>query len=147
MVFGSDTMPLIEEEADKPPKRIALVAHDGREKAIREWALWNKGLLVDHELVGSERIGRALRAVGVEVSVLEGGEAQQIGALIADGEIDVLVLLWNPLARQSPSVEVQELLSVAVRCNIPVACNRASADHIVSSPLLRSDYMPPDDDL
>jgi methylglyoxal synthase len=125
-------------------KRIALVAHDHKKKDIVEWAKYNRTLLARHELVATGTTGRAVEeALGLPVSRLQSGPLggdQQIGARIAEGNVDLLVFFWDPLEPQPHDPDVKALLRLTVVWNIPVACNRASADFIISSPLMTKPY-------
>jgi methylglyoxal synthase len=133
---------------DEPPgprKRIGLVAHDNKKIDLIEWATYNRQVLMRHELTATGTTGTLLEeALGIGVVKLQSGPLggdQQLGALIADGEIDFLVFFWDPLEPQPHDPDVKALLRIAVVWNIPVACNRASADLMVSSPLMSSDYV------
>ena len=123
-------------------RRIALVAHDGRKQDMREWAEFNRDVLAEHSLFATGTTGRMLsEEVGLPVTRFHSGPFggdQQIGARIADGEIDLLVFFWDPLEPHPHDHDVKALLRVAVLWNIPVACNRATADFLVSSPLMSS---------
>jgi methylglyoxal synthase len=125
-----------------PQRRIALVAHDGRKQDMREWAEFNRDLLAAHRLYATGTTGRMLSdQVGLPVICFHSGPFggdQQIGAKIADGGIDLLVFLWDPLEPQPHDHDIKALLRVAVLWNIPVACNRATADFLISSPLMNS---------
>ncbi len=125
-------------------KRIALVAHDNKKSDLLEWALFNKGLLLQHELYATETTGDLLeQELRADVHKLQSGPLggdQQIGARIAEGSIDVLVFFWDPLQSHPHDPDVRALLRIAAVWNIPVACNRSSADFIVSSPLMSDDY-------
>jgi methylglyoxal synthase len=121
-------------------RRIALIAHDNKKRDMREWARYNQQRLIEHELFATATTGQILQdELGLDVTCfLSGpyGGDQQIGARIAQGEIDLLVFFWDPLEPHPHDPDVKALLRVAVVCNIPVACNRATADFMISSPLM-----------
>lgn len=125
-------------------KRIALVAHDGRKKDLIDWAVYNKATLSQHELYGTGGTGtRISEATGLPVSrFLSGplGGDQQLGAAIAVAEIDMLVFFWDPLEPQPHDPDVKALLRLAVLHNIPTASNRATADFLITSPLMGQEY-------
>jgi len=125
-------------------KRIALVAHDNKKSDLLEWAEYNRDLLVVHELVSTGTTGQRLEhMLGVPVGRFQSGPLggdQQIGAKIAEGGIDCLIFFWDPMETMPHDTDVKALLRIAVVWNIPVACNRASADFIFSSPLMSEPY-------
>jgi methylglyoxal synthase len=131
-------------------KKIALVAHDDKKRDLLEWAKFNKLLLAQHDLYATGTTGKLLeQELGIEVNKLQSGPLggdQQIGAKISEGELDLLIFFWDPLASQAHDTDVKALLRIAVVWNIPVACNRASADFMISSPLMSGAYerRPPD---
>jgi methylglyoxal synthase len=121
-------------------RRIALIAHDNKKQDMLEWAGYNLALLAGHELFATATTGQILGdELGLPVTRFRSGPLggdQQIGARIAEGKIDLLVFLWDPLEPHPHDPDVKALLRVAVVCNIPVACNRATADFMISSPLM-----------
>ena len=127
-----------------PKKKIALVAHDNKKKDLLEWAKWNRAILAEHVVYATGTTGRLLEEeLGFDIIKLQSGPLggdQQIGAKIADGEIDFLIIFWDPLEQQPHDPDVKALLRIAVVWNIPVACDRASADFMISSPLMSGEY-------
>jgi methylglyoxal synthase len=148
-MYGADDVVMnetIEKGSPRTCRRIALIAHDNKKKDMREWARFNRHRLTEHELFATATTGRLLQdeldlAVTCFRSGPYGGD-QQIGARIAEGEIDLLVFFWDPLEPHPHDPDVKALLRVAVVCNIPVACNRATADFMISSPLLAQAHLP-----
>ncbi|GAB4470044.1 MAG: methylglyoxal synthase [Anaerolineales bacterium] len=128
----------------KPDKKIALVAHDNKKRDLVEWARFNRDLLAHHELYATGTTGYVLeRELNLPVHKLQSGPLggdQQIGAKIASNEIDFLIFFWDPLEPMPHDPDVKALLRMAVVWNIPMACNRASADFMISSPLMDSEY-------
>ena len=127
-----------------PPRTIGLVAHDNKKADLIEWARFNLPLLASHDLVATGTTGLLVEEeLGVQVRKLQSGPLggdQQLGSLIAEGQIDFLIFFWDPLEPQPHDPDVRALLRLAVVWNIPVACNRASADFMISSPLMLGDY-------
>jgi methylglyoxal synthase len=125
-------------------KHIALVAHDNKKKDLIEWAEYNKAALSRHDLIATGTTGKMLedkldRTVKKMLSGPLGGD-QQIGSMIAEGKVDVLIFFWDPMEAQPHDPDIKALLRVAVTWNIPFACDRATADFILTSPLLYDDY-------
>jgi methylglyoxal synthase len=125
-------------------KRIALVAHDNKKSELIEWAIYNKTALSKHRLFGTGTTGTLLeKALGQPVNkFLSGplGGDQQIGARIAEGKIDVLIFFWDPMEAQPHDPDIKALLRLGVVWNIPFACDRATADFLLTSPLMFQDY-------
>ncbi len=125
-------------------KNIALVAHDNKKQDLLEWVLYNKDILLTHNLYATGSTGSMLSgALDAPVYCFKSGPLggdQQIGAKIAEGDINLVIFFWDPLEPHPHDVDVKALLRIAVVYNIPIACNRASADFIVSSHLLNEQY-------
>ncbi len=125
-------------------KNIALVAHDNMKNDLVEWAQWNKPVLQRHNIFATGTTGRLMEAE-LEMSVTKfqsgplGGD-QQIGAFITEGKIDFLIFFWDPLEPQPHDPDVKALLRIALVWNIPTACNRATADFLISSVLMDKPY-------
>ncbi len=125
-------------------KRIAMVAHDHKKLDLIEWAEYNKTALARHELIATGTTGKLLedkldRPVKRVLSGPLGGD-QQIGAMIATGELDVLIFFWDPMEAQPHDSDVKALLRLAIAWNIPTACDRATADFMLTSPLMHEKY-------
>jgi len=127
-------------------KRIALIAHDNRKADLLAWARFNQGTLGKHELYATGTTGALIAdQLGLDVRrFLSGplGGDQQVGAAIAEGRIDAVIFFWDPLEPHPHDVDVKALLRVAVVHNIAIACNRATADFVLSSPLMNQEYVP-----
>ena len=140
----------------KTIKRIALVAHDNRKKDLVEWVEWNWSALLDHKLICTGTTGTLVEETlknkldknlkrSIDIRKLKSGPLggdQQLGSLIADGEVDVIIFLWDPMEPQPHDVDVKALLRIAVLYNVPTACNRSTADFMISSPLFKTEYTP-----
>ena len=139
----------------KRRKTIALVAHDHRKKDLADWVEYNHGTLADHDLVCTGTTGKMIEetlagkaAKGAKKPAITklrsgplGGD-QQLGAMIAEGRIDLMIFLWDPMEQQPHDVDIKALLRIAVLYNIPTACNRSTADFLISSPIMERDYQP-----
>lgn len=137
-------------------KRIALVAHDNQKKDLIEWVEWNWDSLIKHKLICTGTTGRMVeeaihrkievgKSMKFEITKLKSGPLggdQQLGALISEGRIDLIIFLWDPMEPQPHDVDVKALLRIAVLYNIPTACNRSTADFLISSSLLNEKYSP-----
>jgi len=125
--------------------RIALIAHDGQKEDMTEWAVWNRDLLRDAELCGTRHTASLVSAaIGTPVRALlsgpRGGDAQ-VGAMIAKRELDLVVFFWDPLESHAHEADVRALLRLAVLHDVPIACNRRSADLIVTSRLWKDQLL------
>ena len=127
-----------------PRKRIALIAHDNLKPDILEWARYNLGRLSRHELYGTGTTGGMIASeLGLTVKRFRSGPLggdQQVGAGVAEGRIDFIIFFWDPLAPHPHDVDVKALLRIAVVYNVPIACNRATADFLLSSHLMDEAY-------
>ena len=128
----------------KKDKNIALVAHDNKKGELLEWARFNKDLLAHHKIYATGTTGRLIEdLLGVKVTKLQSGPlggVQQIGSLIVENKINFIVFFWDPLEPMPHDTDVKALLRMSVVWNIPLACNRSSADFMISSPLMDEDY-------
>ena len=125
-------------------KRIALIAHDHRKPDLLEWARFNRQSLENHELFGTGTTGAMIAdELDLEVERFKSGPLggdQQIGARISEGGIDLVIFFWDPMQPQPHDVDVKALLRIATVYNVPMATNRASADFMISSPLMTEAY-------
>jgi methylglyoxal synthase len=125
-----------------PKRSIGLVAHDNRKNDLVEWVDFNKGTLSLHDLYATGNTGqRIMDKTGLKITLLKGGPYggdMELGALIANDKLDYLIFFWDPLQAHPHDVDVKALLRIAVLYNVPTACNRATADLIISSPLFQS---------
>lgn len=127
-------------------KNIALVAHDGKKAALTEWVKNHQDILRRHTLYATGSTGHSIEEkLGIHIHKLESGPLggdQQLGAKIVSREIDLLIFFWDPLEAQPHDPDIRALLRIAVVWNIPVACDSTTADYLITSPLLESDYRP-----
>ena len=135
-------------------KRIAMIAHDNRKKDLIEWVEWNWKILQKHDITCTGTTGRLVEeaiqmnmkgkeALKLNIKKLKSGPLggdQQMGALITEGKIDLIIFLWDPMHAQPHDVDVKALLRIAVLYNIPTACNRSTADFMISSELFEKPY-------
>jgi len=135
-------------------KRVALVAHDKRKKDLLEWVGWNREALAPHSLYCTGTTGKLVEgalkdpetgkpSVKTSITKLKSGPLggdQQLGALIAEGKIDLMIFFWDPMNAQAHDVDVKALLRITVLYNVPTACNRSTADFMISSDLFAKPY-------
>lgn len=139
-------------------KNIALVAHDNRKRDLTEWVEWNYQVLVEHNLISTGTTGKLVEKAFDRMFEEEGhsrqhkeilklksgplGGDQQLGAMIAEGKIDIVIFFWDPMRPHPHDVDVKALLRIAVVYDVPIACNRSTADFLISSPLIENEYQP-----
>lgn len=127
-------------------KRIALVAHDQRKKDLLEWVRYNVDKLAGHQIWATGTTGTVIAEhTHLEINKLKSGPLggdQQLGAMIANGELDMIFFFWDPMTAQPHDVDVKALLRMSVLYNVVTACNRATADFMISSSLFDQSYMP-----
>jgi methylglyoxal synthase len=137
-------------------KTIALVAHDNRKKELVEWVDWNRDAILNHNVICTGTTGKLVEETLLQnpdsqrkkplnlVKLKSGplGGDQQLGSLIVEGKIDMMVFFWDPMQQQAHDVDVKALLRITVLYNIPTACNRATADFLISSALFNHVYHP-----
>jgi len=141
----------------KNKKTIALVAHDNRKQDLVEWVGWNFKTIVNHKLISTGTTGKIVKnelrkklienemAMDFSLKRLKSGPLggdQQLGALIANGKIDIFIFFWDPMQPHPHDVDVKALLRISALYNIPLACNRSTADFMISSPLFNDKYKP-----
>ena len=144
----------------KAQKNIALVAHDNRKKDLTEWVEWNASILLQHKLTCTGTTGKLVeKTITNQIAQTAGlsipanfiihklrsgplGGDQQLGVLIAEGKIDLIIFFWDPMQPHPHDVDVKALLRIAVLYNVPIACNRSTADFLISSPLMEKEYLP-----
>jgi methylglyoxal synthase len=143
LILNLESMNTVKTEQSEK-QAIALVAHDNKKKDLVEWCTHNKELLKEYQLLATGTTGKLIGSeTGLEVKCLKSGPLGgdlQIGAMIAEGGVDFLLFLWDPLEAQPHDPDIKALLRIAAVWNIPVACNRASADYIFTSRLLKEPY-------
>jgi methylglyoxal synthase len=140
----------------KKHKRIALVAHDNRKSDLIEWVEWNWKILSDHQIICTGTTGRLVEEALKKRAEKNGslkhkiiklksgplGGDQQLGALITEGKVDMIIFFWDPMQPQPHDVDVKALLRITVLYNVPTACNRSTADFLISSVLFNEPYTP-----
>lgn len=130
----------------KRKKRIALVAHDERKEDLLKWVKYNEKKLATHELWATGTTGGVIsKNCSLEILKLKSGPLggdQQLGAMVANNELDILIFFWDAMTAHPHDVDVKALLRMSVLYNTAVACNRSTADFLISSSLFDGDYIP-----
>lgn len=125
-------------------KQIALVAHDNKKDDLLAWIKTNREELKQHDLFATGTTGKLIEeTLNLPVTRFKSGPLggdQQIGAKIAGGKIDFLIFFWDPLESLSHDTDIKALLRIAVVWNVPLACNQATADYVISSRLMKDGY-------
>lgn len=125
-------------------KRIVLIAHDNKKKELGEWVAEHKTELVKHELYATGTTGKIIEDMsGAPVTKLMSGPLggdQQVGSMIAEGKLDVMIFFWDPMEAQAHDSDVKALLRLGAVWNVPLACNRATADFLITSPFMSGAY-------
>lgn len=131
----------------KKIKKIALVAHDNRKKDLLEWVDHNKDILKDHKIICTGTTGKLVSKIlkNSDIKILKSGPLggdQQLGSMIVDKSVDILIFFWDAMTSQPHDVDVKALLRITVLYNIPTACNRSTADFLITSELFENEYKP-----
>lgn len=139
----------------KSKKRIALVAHDNMKRDLAEWVDWNWEILLNHHLICTGTTGKMVASTlmkrhdnnnsSFDITLLKSGPLggdQQLGAMIAEGNVDLLIFFWDPMMAQPHDVDVKALMRLSSVYNVPIGINRSSADFLISSPFFEGEYQP-----
>ncbi|MDI6786630.1 MAG: methylglyoxal synthase [bacterium] len=122
---------------------VILVAHDAKKNDLVEWIKFNKGTLENFALYATKTTGELIiKNIGLEINLLKSGPLggdSQIGTMLVENSVNMLIFFWDPLSPQPHDVDIKALLRIAVLYNVPIACNRATADYLISSPLFHQD--------
>lgn len=131
------------ERKNRMKKVVVLVAHNAKKNDLVEWTRFNLETLKHFELYATETTGIFLtKELGLDINLLKsgpmGGDAQ-VGTMIVEAKVDIVIFFWDPMTPQPHDVDVKALLRLGVLYNVPFACNRATADYLISSPLFKQD--------